>query len=55
MLRQSLFVGWMAFVLASQAPLGALAQSQEASLNAVKSGVLAATGYDGGAVELTRQ
>ena len=53
MLRQSLFVGWMAFVLASQAPLGALAQSQEASLNAVKSGVLAATGYDGGAVELT--
>ena len=53
MLRQSLFVGWMAFVLASQAPLGALAQSQEASLNAVMSGVLAATGYDGGAVELT--
>ena len=53
MLRQSLFVGWMAFVLASQAPLGALAQSQEASLNAVKSGVLAARGYDGGAVELT--
>ena len=57
MLRQSLFVGWMAFVLATAAPFGAphaqLAQSQETSLNAVKNGVLAATGYDGGAVELT--
>jgi hypothetical protein len=56
-LRQSLFVGWMAFVLAAAAPFGAPhaqpAQSQETSLNAVKSGVLAATGYDGGAVELT--
>jgi hypothetical protein len=57
MLRQSLVVGCMAFVLATAAPFGApcalLAQSQETSLNAVKSGVLAATGYDGGAVELT--
>ncbi|MBK5198145.1 MAG: hypothetical protein JJE37_07680 [Methyloceanibacter sp.] len=57
MLRQSLFVGWMAFVLATAAPFGAphaqLAQSQERSLNAVKSAVLAATGYDGEAVELT--
>jgi hypothetical protein len=47
----------MAFVLASAALLGVphaqLAQSQEMSLDAVKSAVLAATGYDGGAVELT--
>jgi phage terminase Nu1 subunit (DNA packaging protein) len=57
MLRQSLFVGGLVFVLASAALFGVphaqLAQSQEMSLNAVKSAVLAATGYDGEAVELT--
>jgi hypothetical protein len=57
MLRQPLFGGWMVFVLASAALLGVphaqLAQSQEMSLDAVKSAVLATTGYDGGAVELT--
>ena len=57
MLRQPLFVGWMAIVLASAALLGVphaqLAQSQEMSLDAVKSAVLATTGYDGQAVDLT--
>ena len=57
MLRQLLFVGGLVFVLASGAlfgvPLAQLAQSQEMSLNAVKSAVLAATGYEGEVVELT--
>jgi len=57
MMRPLLFVGGLLFVLVSAAPFGNTnaqqAQSQSTSLNAVKSAVLAATGYDSGAVELT--
>ena len=56
MLRPSLFVGWLAFVLASAVPFAAShAQStgQQTSLNAVKKAVVDATGYDAAAIELT--
>jgi len=56
MLRPSLFVGWLAFALASVVPFAAShAQStqQETSLNAVQKAVVDATGYDAAAIELT--
>jgi hypothetical protein len=60
MLRGSLFVGWLAVVLASAPAFeGAHAQSAQSqgqharSLKEVKDSVLAVTGYDGRAVEVT--
>jgi hypothetical protein len=57
MLRPLLFVGGLMFVLVSAVPFrGPHAQptdSQATSLNAVKTDVLAATGYDDRTVELT--
>ena len=56
MLRPLLFVGGLVFVLVSAAPFGGPhaqpTDSQETSLNAVKTDVLAATGYDDHALEL---
>jgi hypothetical protein len=59
MLRRSLVIGSLAIVLVfaalSEAPhtLSLSAERQDASLNEVKSAILAATGYDLAAVELT--
>lgn len=54
MLRPLLFVGGLAFVLMSAAPFGEpRAQPASPSLDAVKTDVLAATGYDDGTLELT--
>ena len=54
MLRPLLFVGGLAFVLTSAAPFGEpRAQPASPSLNAVKTDVLAATGYEDKSVELT--
>jgi hypothetical protein len=57
MMRPLLFVGGLLFVLVSAAPFGNIhaqqAQSPSMSLNAVKTDVLAATGYDDKTVELT--
>jgi hypothetical protein len=55
MLRPVLFVGGLMFALMSAAPFGGpYAQpAQSPSLNAVKTNVLAATGYDDRTVELS--
>lgn len=56
MLRPFLFVGGLVFALTSAAPFGLpyarLAQAQATPLDAVKTAVLAATGYDGTTLEL---